>query len=361
MSSTSNDVRLCIAEKEYGGWKSVRIVRGIEQLAGTFSMVVSERWPGQPSNRPINPGDACTVAIDGEVVITGYVDDVNPSFAPEMRQVGIEGRDVTGDLVDCSAEPKQWPDRDLLQIAKAVCRPFGIKVRADVSVGERFISFAVNPCETVHETLRRMARHRGVLLVSDGQGGLVITRRGTARAGAQLVEGENILSGSARRSARRRYGRYRVIGQTATSETWTPTDAFHIEAAATDAGIRRYRPLDLMAEDQAHQAQTQATWEKHSRIAKSTDTAVTVQGWRGGGELWRPNTLVDLISPSLGLSREMLITSVSNVKDDQGTRTELTLARPEAYNLQVIPEQAQDDEFGGVDWSNANWGNAGSR
>lgn len=55
----------------YGGWKRVRVTRSIEQMAGTFELEVTERWPGMRDASPIKPGQACQLLLDGEVVVTG--------------------------------------------------------------------------------------------------------------------------------------------------------------------------------------------------------------------------------------------------------------------------------------------------
>lgn len=110
------DVRLEIAGTQYGGWKRIRIARSIEQISGAFDLSVSELWPGQDYERRILAGDACKVKVDGTTVITGYVDEVSIAHGSTKHEVSISGRDVTGDLVDCSAikGSGQWVNRVIL-------------------------------------------------------------------------------------------------------------------------------------------------------------------------------------------------------------------------------------------------------
>ena len=149
------DVRLKVAGSEYGGWKRIRISRSIEQLAGSFDLAVSELWPGQDYERRILAGDACSVLVDGQALVTGYVDDVSIAHGSTRHEVGVSGRDATGDLVDCSAikGSGQWASRTLEQIATELCKPFGIKVRAEVNTGKAFNGFALQEGETVFEAL----------------------------------------------------------------------------------------------------------------------------------------------------------------------------------------------------------------
>ena len=69
-----SDLRLVVNGKKYGGWKSVRVTRSIESIAGSFELDVSDRWAGQGEIWPIYEEDACRVEIDGTTVIDGYVD-----------------------------------------------------------------------------------------------------------------------------------------------------------------------------------------------------------------------------------------------------------------------------------------------
>nr|WP_249942232.1 hypothetical protein [Escherichia coli] len=44
-----------------------------------------------------------TLKINGQTVISGWLDQVNQSISATRYQITISGRDKTGDLVDCSA------------------------------------------------------------------------------------------------------------------------------------------------------------------------------------------------------------------------------------------------------------------
>ncbi|SPD73833.1 Bacteriophage Mu P (fragment) [uncultured Desulfobacterium sp.] len=251
-----NDVTLKINNLEYGGWKEVHISRGIDQIAGGFDLTVSDRWPGQNTVRPIRPGDSCTVAIDGVTVITGYVDDVSPYFEDQQHDLHIAGRDRTGDLVDCSAVfgSGEWRNRTILQIASDLCGPFGISVSADVDCGAAFSKWNIQESETVFECIERAARIRGLLLTPDGTGGLLITRASTERISTALVEGENIKSGSGDFSWRDRYSAYTVKGQNAGDDYTTTAQNAGPKGEAQDPAVTRYRPLIIIAEDQADSA-----------------------------------------------------------------------------------------------------------
>ena len=342
-----SDVTLHIKSAIYAGWKKIRISSGVEQLAGRFNLSITERWSGQ-DGWPIVCGDACQLRIDNVPVITGYVDDVLPTFAATSHSITITGRDKTGDLVDCSAvhESGAWLNVKLDQIAKDLCRPFGIDVIVNSDVGAVFKKFSIQQGETVFEALDRAARMRGVLLTSDGLGNLVITRVGTDRIATALVQGQNIRGGSGQLSHRSRFQSYTVKGMQSGDDWSSPEQNSQPVATAKDPNIKRYRPIVLIAEnsgDQAAMAQ-RANWEAATRKGRGKRATITVGGWQHSAGLWLPNYVVAVDCPYLKLHRDMLLAGVDYIVDDEGKRCELKLAPPEAFDVQPLIEAATEED-----------------
>ena len=345
-----HDVRLKVSGRDYGGWKSVRISRGIEQIAGGFEVSVSEIWPTQDPARDlvkIKPGDACALEVDGTTVITGFVDEVRISHDATSHQVSIAGRDATGDLVDCSAilaGGTQFNNQTMENIAKALCKPFGIEVRAETDTGDRLSSFGINHAETVFSCLQRLAADRGVLLISDGAGSLVITRAGTERA-APLVLGKNILSAEASLSFRDRYSLYIVMAQgMGTDDGALPASWVSPKQTVVDETMAesRSRPLVVTHDSYTEGAvplERRAQWEANVRAGRSMDVRVRVQGWTQGGNagLWQPNQISHVIDEDLRLDNDMLIKGVEFALDERGSITELALTDPLAFTLIPMP------------------------
>lgn len=334
----------------YGGWKRISIQRGLEQIAGQFELGVTERWPGTGVSRPISPGQSCRVLVDGNPVITGYVDDVRPSFSADDRTIEVVGRDRTGDLVDCSAVYKSgsWSNSTLARIAADLCKPFGIEVIDKVGVAKRFTTFALQEGETAFEAIERAARMRGVLLVADGAGRLTIARAGSSRAGTVLVQGKNILSARGLFSQRERFSTYTVKGQAQGTDNAFGAAAASQKGSATDAGVTRHRPLVVLAEDQGEGASfgERAAWERNVRRGRSSRATVTVQGWQHAGGIWAPNLLVPVQSALLDIDAELLTASVTLTLDERGTTAELELCAAEAFD--VIAPKAKKKGLGAV-------------
>ena len=351
MREAMPDLRLVVDGQRYGGWQKIRVKRGIEQIANPFELGVTERWAGQDEPRPIRDGAVCQVQIDRDPVITGHVDDVLPTYDATSHTVSVTGRDATGDLVDCSAPPTQFAGRTLLEVATTLARPYGIKVRAEVPVGGPFRTLKAEDGETVHEALEKAARIRAVLLISDGLGGLVITRAGRTRVATPLVLGQNVLRASGTRSHRDRYRDYTVKGQAAGGAgLWDLGDdaleRAQVLGRARDPGVARHRPLTVLAEDQVDggSARARADWECRVRVGRAQRVTYAVQGWHHADGLWEPNTLVPVRDPYQGIDGDMLIVSVQYLLDEDGLRTEIEVVRKEAFELIALPEPTTKGE-----------------
>lgn len=323
--------------QHFGGWKDVSVQRSIEQLAGTFSLDVSERWGGHANKFILKPGDACQLALDGTPVITGYLDEVNPSFSKDSHNVACSGRDKTGDLVDCSAIHKsgQWSNASLHTIASDLIRPFGLKLAIVSDAGANFPSFNIEEGETVFETLERACRLRALLLMSSTDGNVVIGRAGNELLDVVLEEGKNILEGSGNFSWKDRFSTYRVKGQGLGDDHSFGPATTHVAGVARDENITRYRPLIVLAEDHGTGASLgqRAVWESNVRMGRGARGEITVRGWTmPDGRLWQPNFLVPVKSPMLYVDSPMLIVGCNYIKNDKvGTITRLSICRREAF------------------------------
>lgn len=344
---------LNIGGRRYEGWTGLRITRSIESLCGDFQFDIAAREFSDAPRWPLRTGDEASVEIDGETVITGYIDGINPQLDATGYSIVLVGRDRAADLIDCSAiaAPGSWTGRSIEAIAAELAKPFGISVVAKANTGEKVKRFAIQQGESVHAAIERLARYRGLLAVSNPQGEVELIRPGSGAPVAQLVEGENILGGTAIHDARERFSDYVIKGQSSGDDQVNARAAAAIKGEAKDAGVGRYRPLLVIGEDQSTPAslKKRAAWEASTRAAKAQRATFSVQGWRTpGGQLWAPNQLVGVMAPFFLIEGTLLVTEVSLVKDDRGTVTDLTVTPPEAWSLQPVSESADASAIGGL-------------
>jgi prophage tail gpP-like protein len=339
-----DDLELLVNGMNYSGWTSLGVTRAIDAATTAFTASLTERWEaGENSSAqvepwPILPGDACEVRLAGFPMVIGYVDIFKPSYSSTDHSINIQGRDKVADLVDCSAvhAPDEWKNIDLLKFAQILAAPFGVTVRADIDVGAPFPVCKLQQGETGFKAIERYARQRKALLMPDGAGGLLITRAGVHRATTSLVQGENILNASGTIDHSQRFSSYLVKGQASYSADSTGETEAHIEGGVTDSGIKRYRPMLLVAETggTSSSLQDRATWEANSRIGKSAAASISVQGWRQspGGALWEPGLLVYVRSGWLRMDGWMLIRQVTYERGEGGTTAKLEIVSPQAFD-----------------------------
>lgn len=343
MTTTAHRVELLVAGRAYGGWKRVEVQRSIEQMAGGFVLELTHRWPGVDVAPGLREGLPCQVLIDGEVVITGYIDQFEPDLSDTSCSIRVEGRDKTGDLVDCSAihQGGQWREARLERIVRDIARPFGLSVvlQAGLDQGAPFKSFALEDGERAFDAIDRACRLRSVLCASTPLGEIWLGEAGDTDTGVTLEEGVNLKRISATHSWKDRYSQIVVKSQTSgDNESWGP-NAAQLKADARDEEIDRYRPLVVQAEhgDNRASLKDRAQWEVGVRMGRGKRGKAVVVGWRMGangrdGGLWQPNTMARVISPRMNLDMDVLIVACLFTLTEQGAVTELTFSRPEAFD-----------------------------
>jgi prophage tail gpP-like protein len=334
------DLKLRVNGRDYAGWKSIRVTRGIEAMCGSFDLSVSERWAGQDKPWPIREEDECAILIGDVQVITGYLDKRSAAYGSTDHTLSVGGRDKTSALVDCSADIGAWGfvNISLGDVARRLCEPFGISVLTQGGVGDKVLDrFTIDPGETCFEALDKACRMAGVLPISDS-GDLRLTRAGSSRTKTDLVEGKNILSASLDCQAAGRFRTYRVLGQQKGTDAVSGAKSASTKGTAKDDGVRREERSLIVRADTGStdvQAKVRAQWEAKVRAARAQTVSAKVRGWtQEDGELWPVNALVHIESPMLGLDTDVLISEVTYSLDESGTLTQLALKRPDAF----IPE-----------------------
>lgn len=320
----------------YGGWKGIRITRSIESIAGSFNLRVSDRWGMDEQPWPIREEDRCVVTIDDEAVIDGFVDKRTLSLDAENSGLVVSGRDRAAALVDNSALAATFKRKSVLTIAQTLAEPFGVRVTLAPGLAlprpERKI--AVNPGDTIFAVIQRAAKAAGVLLVSDGAGGLVITQSGTERVTTQLVQGENVKAASVEYDGSDRFHRYIYASQVPATDEAAGNNT-RTRGEAFDDNVRRTERVQWMRPEKGlsrTDAQTRADWEARTRAAQSETVSITVRNWtQADGSLWPLNRLVFVEVPRIGVNGDMLISEIEHSLDDAGELTSLRLVRPDAF------------------------------
>jgi prophage tail gpP-like protein len=368
----SDEVRLIIEGKELAGWEGCSIEMAVDQIAD----VVSVDGPWDPDRADLRSAfrpfgfQPLQLYIDDDLYITGLVDKVKPSLSAENRKINIQGSSLTGQLVDCSVKGDlEFSGMTLAQIARRLCAPFGIKIRADTDT-EVIPEARSEYGQGVADFLNSLAAPRNILLNSSYAGELVLTS-GASLIGktpvARLVEGEwPVESVDADYDATKRFSLYQVATQFAglpdivdsAYDSGVPIYRPHLQAAQDavaspeDSGAQAALDLDEEAANGQSAAQAAAKVKKARAAARlraeafsnSCPISVTVDGWRRpDGKRWAERQIVTLLAPSAMIYKEVswLIAGVMLKLDvGGGYSTTMRLVLPETYSgtmPKVIP------------------------
>ncbi|HSH72338.1 MAG TPA: hypothetical protein VK974_04695 [Methylophilaceae bacterium] len=332
----TDEVKLRVNGKDYGGWLSVEITAGIERQSRDFKLGITRTWPGATEiPRMVKPFDLCEVYIGADKVLTGFVDSTPISYNDTSVTVGVNGRSKTADMVDCAADygSGQWRNRKIERIATDIAKAYGITVIAEADTGPAIADHQIDTGESAYESIGRMLAIRQLLSTDDAEGRMILINAGSGgRCVTSLKYGKpdgNILSADAQLDYKDVFSTYVCKGQRSGNDEDFAETVSGMSASMTDITVPRNRKLIIQQSGQVTQldCSQRVQYERLYRAAKAVQTTYTVKGWRqGDGSLWVPNKTVRVIDPVIGFDEELLIVEVTYKIDEQGTVTSLSVA-----------------------------------
>jgi len=344
-----------VAGRQLSAWTSVRVTRGMERCPSDFELTMTSRFPGALKQYVVSRGDRCQVFIGDDLVITGWVDRVTPSFTRNSHSITVIGRSKCADLVDCSAE---WPGGQIvgtsaLDIATKVAAKYNIAVHGKVDEGQVIPSVALMYGESAFSIIERTCRYRQLLAYDDVYGNLVLSQvTKDDRMASGFVQGQNVESASAVWSMDERFSDYAITLQSINTFQ-EEGDAGFVQGIVNDDGVPRHRLIYLVAEASFGGLDLigrRAQWECNRRYGRSNAVRLSCDSWRDqNGRLWTPNTLVPVKLPELSSSDftlngvEMVIGEVSFHQGDDGEHAELVLMPPQAFDPAPIAPPTNSD------------------
>ena len=333
----SDIVKLTVNNVDYAGWKSVRIESGLERIARSFELSVTEFWPGSGNNaRRIFPGDLCEIRIGNDLVCTGYVDATPIDYDATSITIMIRGRSKTADLVDCSADTTtgQFKGLKVEAIAAKMAGPYGLSIITETDTGNVLTEHQIQQGESAFESLDRLAKLRQVLITDNAEGNVVIASPGSGGSASSALElGVNILTGSAGFDYSEVYSKIVVKGQqTGTDDNFGATVAQ--ARGESSGGLTRHRVLIVRQSGQADSdtCKKRAQYEQQLRAAKAQEVRYRVAGWRqSDGSLWRVNQYISIVDVIMQPTSRLLISECIFTLDSSGMVTELIAMPSDAF------------------------------
>lgn len=324
---------LKVAGLELTSFDALTVERAYDQIADSFSF--NTQSTSEIRKRiPPKGYTPCEVWIGGQLKIRGRIEKLTPTMS--TADLGIEGRSLTGTLVDCSIKgPVQHGNQTLGSLARKLCTPFGVEVvlpQGDSkSLGEKVVS---SDGDTPASFLQKLGLAMGWLWQGDLEGRLQLYK--PALKGpvvARLVEGQGVfLDCRVTVDGTQLFSEYTVIQDIG----WPDP----IKGFVEDKTIPIFRPkLRTGSEANFRDIQKAATLDHALSLAAGLSIEVDVGDWTNdAGVVWDPGQFVEVTSPTCYLDNPTVfqIAGVTTKLDNGGRKATLRLAIPGAYTGEAV-------------------------
>lgn len=317
----------------YSAFLEAEVHAAFNGAARDFSLEIAAELGASATNAVFKVGAEVTIHANGDLLLTGFVDKKNPKIDAYRAVISVSGRGNSGDLIDCSAKHKtgRFEKKDPVQIGNEVAEGIGAKYTTDQQL-EKVEQYQLNPGESIHRLVEKMARQQGMTITETADGNAKITKAGSKRHAGGLIEGRNMLTGQAAHDGSNRHSEYTVRGQRPFGHG---EDALEIEHVEKDSAVKRHRPLVLIQDEDTDKKRTKkrAKNRKNQAAGHALKATITTQGFRDeGGQLWEPGNLVWVESPFLDIAQDMLVESVTYKQNGAGSIASISLTDPRAYD-----------------------------
>lgn len=318
----------------YTNHKEIQVSAAFNEAAREFEFLVAAELGASATNAIFSVGTEITISASGDLLLTGHVETREPSFAGRRAEISVSGRSKSGDLIDGSAEHEtgQFENKDPLEIAREISKDYGAKWESDQQL-EKIEQYQLTQGESCFRCIEKLTRQQGMTIAGTPEGNAKITKAGSERNGP-IMEGVNILSGTAHHNGKNRYSKIIVRGQRPFGHGDENTE---IEVQLEDGRVKRHRAIVIVQDEDTtkDRAQKRAKNRKNRAAGDALKATITTQGFRDdGGKLWTPGALTFVESPFLDISQDMLIEKVVYRQSSDGSLATLSLVDPQAYDGQ---------------------------
>ena len=342
-ADSSEEISILVDGLRFRFWESITIHESMDRVS-TFSMVV----PFDPSIPELRTSfqpfsfKQISVFVSGQIFFRGYMVAIQPSLSALRQVVTVGGYALTGVLGDCTASPAEYSvefnSQFFNEIADAIIRPFGLSTELLEDVGAVFERVAIKPEQKVLPFLIDLAQQRNLLLSSNANGQLRISREIEGGIpSAILNQGDsNVISVSPSFESQLYYSH--ITGLEPVS-VGADGSSYTVNNPRLNGA---FRPFVFTVKDTGAADLKDAVDVKAGHMfANIASFDVKVPTWFDpNGTLWRPNSLLKLTAPGAMIYNDytFLIRDVKFDRINSGSSATLTLVLPGSFRG-VIPER----------------------
>lgn len=361
-------ITLEVDGEEFSEFEEVSVETSLESFCDQFTFLA---FTNTDQTFPILNGQECRVLIDDIPVITGFIESTEISYDGESRSIRLQGRDRTGDILDSTiGEDISFTNISMKALIEKVIKSLGVTKVSVIDNSGGITPFTESDKIVseigmgAFEFLQKYGRKRQILLTTDGDSNIVISRGSGESLGFQLINDPatpdlgNIKSATLVKNDSERFFKYVVKSQEGSFNisaigNGNPADLVNNGSIAFDDDVRKSRVLTMVQETSStkDQTDTRVKWQANINRTRALRYTVTVAGHsdRQTGEIWRKNALVNVRDLMAGVDGEFLISGVTytyNLTD--GSLSTLEIVNKDAFSLQASEpvEQKKTSGFG---------------
>ena len=330
----SEIVTLTAGGQNWTAFERLSITAALNETARCFKCEIALQPGAAATAFAFKAGTPIVVAISGNVVFTGHVDDFAPFYDVHKTGASIAARSGA-DIMDCAAihDTNELTDVTLLDVAKQLDK-FGVGFSSDEELNTIPV-VRIIPGEKVFDVLDRLAVQEQLSMSGQANGTIKIGTfsDGLGRHAGGLLQGDRFVK-SARMGNKmaHRHSHVHVRGQQVDNHG---QDALEIEAVAEDKTVPRYRPTIVNCDCDIDKPRSirRARTRRDRAAGRGLTLSLEVRGWRDkGGQLWTPGYFIYNEHEILQLAQDMMLEQVTfNLDAKTGIDASLCLVDPRAY------------------------------
>lgn len=347
-------ITLLLGGLAHSDWLRYEVESDLLMPADAWSVTIALNVGGLVPDA-VRSGKQAELRIGNVPLMVGRVDTVRLRMRRGEVQLSIDGRDNSGQLLDCSAPIFTSQNLSLAEVIAKIVKPLGVtKIRIDADNALRREKVSVEPGDTAWDALAHAAEANGLWPWFEPDGTLVVGGPDyTVAPSATLVfnrlgGGNNVLDMELVDSLALSYSEVTVLSQThGGGELRAAKNA--IRGRYIDPSVTVHRPrivVDHESDTPAHANERAEKLAFDSRLMR-WDLKATVPGHlinapgtAAHGEPWRPGMRVQVRSDVFGLSGVyFLMARTLRGGRGQQTLTELALKEDGVWIVNAHPHK----------------------
>ena len=271
-----------------------------------------------------------------ELQCTAKLYMVKPSIEPGQtgQSISFKAFSHTVDIVDSTSKPPyEQKNVTLEERIRSLVEPKGINVVWKVETEDKpFKKVKIAKTEQIFKHISVLAKQRSVVFSTSETGDLVCENATTEGSVGTIIEGDGLLM-----KMEPEFDGRKAFSQNVAYGTGPKKN---IKAVSKNDWAPSSRQKSFLANDMKDDdIQEAADFERNRALVEALTLPIPVRSWYApDGKVWKPNTLVTLISPSAFLPDgfTFLIKSVEFTISEKGSTATLSLVPPTVYTKDPI-------------------------